>query len=271
MKKRNFSLAAGLILLSVIFILFIMSYVYLPYRIDQMDIRNRFSMPSAKHLLGTDHFGRDIFSRILVSTRSALTVSVSSVLLGSIGGLILGSLAALSPLAIELVIMRLVDALMAFPGILSALMLSAVLGKGVMNASIAIAFFMVPVFARLSYSMILENRKRLFIKAARSYGASTPRLVLFHMLPDMLTRLITQFSASVGTAILTESSLSFLGLGIQPPGASLGLMLSEAKGYVLIEPYQALWPGIVLAIAVLGFQLTGDGINTLLHREASHE
>ena len=119
--------------------------------------------------------------------------------------------------------------------------------------------------------MILENRKRLFIKAARSYGASTPRLVLFHMLPDMLTRLITQFSASVGTAILTESSLSFLGLGIQPPGASLGLMLSEAKGYVLIEPYQALWPGIVLAIAVLGFQLTGDGINTLLHREASHE
>ena len=271
MKKRNISLAAGLILLSVIFILFIMSYIYLPYRIDQMDIRNRFSMPSAEHLLGTDHFGRDIFSRILVSTRSALTVSVSSVLLGSIGGLILGSLAALSPLAIELVIMRLVDALMAFPGILSALMLSAVLGKGVMNASIAIAFFMVPVFARLSYSMILENRKRLFIKAARSYGASTPRLVLFHMLPDMLTRLITQFSASVGTAILTESSLSFLGLGIQPPGASLGLMLSEAKGYVLIEPYQALWPGIVLAIAVLGFQLTGDGINTLLHREASHE
>ena len=271
MKKRNFSLAAGLILLSVIFILFIMSYVYLPYRIDQMDIRNRFSMPPAEHLLGTDHFGRDIFSRILVSTRSALTVSVSSVLLGSIGGLILGSLAALSPLAIELVIMRLVDALMAFPGILSAMMLSAVLGKGVMNASIAIAFFMVPVFARLSYSMILENRKRLFIKAARSYGASTPRLVLFHMLPDMLTRLITQFSASVGTAILTESSLSFLGLGIQPPGASLGLMLSEAKGYVLIEPYQALWPGIVLAIAVLGFQLTGDGINTLLHREASHE
>lgn len=271
MKKRNISLILGLILLSIIFILFIMSYVYLPYRIDQMDIKNRFQMPSAEHILGTDHFGRDIFSRILVSTRSALTVSVSSVLLGSVSGLILGSVAALSPLAVELVIMRFVDALMAFPGILSALMLSAVLGKGVMNASIAIAFFMVPVFARLSYSMILENRKRLFIKAARSYGASTPRLVLFHMLPDMMTRLITQFSASVGTAILTESSLSFLGLGIQPPGASLGLMLSEAKGYVLIQPYQALWPGLVLAVAVLGFQLTGDGINTLLHQEAAHE
>ncbi|MGN0905902.1 MAG: ABC transporter permease [Bullifex sp.] len=271
MKKHNVSLIAGLILLSVIFMLLIMSYAYLPYRIDQMDIKNRFAMPSSEHLLGTDHFGRDIFSRILVSTRSALTVSVSSVLLGSVCGLILGSLAALSPTAVELVIMRLVDALMAFPGILSALMLSAVLGKGVMNASIAIAFFMVPVFARLSYSMILENRKKLFIKAAKSYGASTPRLVLFHMLPDMMTRLITQFSASVGTAIITESSLSFLGLGIQPPGASLGLMLAEAKGYVLIQPYQALWPGIVLAVAVLGFQLTGDGINTLLHREASHE
>ena len=98
-----------------------------------------------------------------------------------------------------------------------------------------------------------------------------PRLLVFHMLPDMLTRLVTQFSSSVGAAILTESSLSFLGLGIQPPGASLGLMLSEAKAYVLIEPYQALWPGVVLSVAVLGFSLLGDGINAVLSKENSRE
>lgn len=271
MRKRNHSLIIGSVLVLFIIALCILSYIYLPYRIDEMDIRNRFAPPSGSHILGTDHFGRDILSRILVSTRSALAVSIASVFIGSAAGLAIGSAAALSPAAIEIAIMRFIDALMAFPGILSALMLSAVLGKGIMNASIAIAFFMVPIFARLSYSMILENRKKGWVKAARSYGASTPRLVVFHMLPDMLTRLVTQFSSSIGAAILTESSLSFLGLGIQPPGASLGLMLSEAKGYVLLEPYQALCPGVVLAIAVLGFSLLGDGINEMLNRRKGNE
>lgn len=271
MKKRNYSLYVGIFLISIIVLLFVLSFIYLPYSVDEMDIKNRFAPPNEEHLLGTDHFGRDIFSRILVSTRSALLVSVSSVFIGASFGLILGAIAALSPIAIETIIMRFVDALMAFPGILSAMMLSAVLGKGVINASIAISFFMVPVFARLSYSMILENRKKGYVKAAKSYGASTVRLVVFHMLPDMFTRLITQLSASIGTAILTESSLSFLGLGIQPPGASLGLMLSEAKGYVLTKPYQALCPGIILSIAVLGFCMLGDGINSYLQGDISYE
>ena len=266
MKKKNFSLILGIFFVAIIIFLFLLSFVYLPYSVDQMDTKNRFSPPSSSHLLGTDQFGRDIFSRILVSTRSALAVSTSSVLMGTILGLLLGALAALSPHIIESILMRFVDAMMAFPGILSA-----VLGKGVMNASIAIAFFMVPVFARLSYSMILESKKKEYIKAAKSYGASTPRLFVFHILPEMFTRLITQLSSSIGAAILTESSLSFLGLGIQPPGASLGLMLSEAKGYILIHPYQALWPGIVLSIAVLGFSLLGDGINEIIKGEPDYE
>lgn len=271
MKKKNFSLILGVFFVAIIIFLFLLSFVYLPYSEDQMDTKNRFSSPSSSHLLGTDQFGRDIFSRILVSTRSALAVSTSSVLMGTVFGLLLGALAALSPHFIESILMRFVDAMMAFPGILSAMVLSAVLGKGVMNASIAIAFFMVPVFARLSYSMILESKKKEYIKAAKSYGASAPRLFVFHMLPEMFTRLITQLSSSIGAAILTESSLSFLGLGIQPPGASLGLMLSEAKGYILIHPYQALWPGIVLSIAVLGFSLLGDGINEIIKGEPDYE
>ncbi len=271
MKKRSGSLVIGIILVSFILVLSVMSFVYLPYPIDEMSIKNRFAPPSSDHLLGTDHFGRDIFSRILVATRSALSVSVSSVLIGAAGGVALGSAAALLPSFLEAVIMRFIDALMAFPGILSAIVLSAVLGKGVINAAIAISVFMVPVFGRLSYSMILENKKKLYIKAAESYGARGIRLVVCYMLPDILSRLITQLSASIGAAILTESSLSFLGLGIQPPGASLGLMLSEAKGYVLMEPYQAFWPGAVLAVAVLGFSLLGDGINDLLPAGRSDE
>ena len=261
MKKRNFSLYIGIFLVSIILFLFLLSFVALPYEVDAMDTGNRFAEASRDHILGTDQFGRDIYSRILVSTRSALAVGVTSVFFGALVGLIIGAVAALSPKAVEVVVMRGVD----------AMMLSAILGKGVMNASIAISFFMVPVFARLSYSMILENGKKGYIKAARSYGVSLPRLLVFHMLPDMLTRLVTQFSSSLGAAILTESSLSFLGLGIQPPGASLGLMLSEAKAYVLIEPYQALWPGVVLSVAVLGFSLLGDGINAVLSKENSRE
>lgn len=264
--KKNISLYVGIILVSFIVALAVLSFIYLPYPIDEMNIKDRFSHPSAIHILGTDHFGRDIFSRILVSTRSALGVSISSVFIGAVAGVALGSAAALLPSFLEAVIMRFIDALMAFPGILSAIVLSAALGKGIINAAIAISVFMVPVFARLSYSMILENRKKLYIKAAESYGARGIRLVVYYMLPDILSRLITQLSASIGAAILTESSLSFLGLGIQPPGASLGLMLSEAKGYVLMEPYQAFWPGFVLASAVLGFSLLGDGINELLTR-----
>ena len=271
MKKRNWSLCAGIILVSMIILLALLSFIYIPYPIDEMDIRNRFASPSAQHILGTDHFGRDIFSRILVASRSAMGVSISSVLIGAAGGVALGSAAALLPSIFEAVIMRFVDALMAFPGVLSAIVLSAVLGKGIINAAIAISVFMIPVFARLSYSMILENKKKLYIKAAESYGARGPRLVISYMLPDILSRLITQLSSSIGAAILTESSLSFLGLGIQPPGASLGLMLSEAKGYVLMEPYQALWPGIVLASAVLGFSLIGDGVNDLLSRRRGDE
>ena len=166
MKKKNFSLILGVFFVAIVIFLFLLSFVYLPYSVDQMDTKNRFSPPSSSHLLGTDQFGRDIFSRILVSTRSALAVSTSSVLMGTVFGLLLGALAALSPHFIESILMRFVDAMMAFPGILSAMVLSAVLGKGVMNASIAIAFFMVPVFARLSYSMILESKKKEYIKAA---------------------------------------------------------------------------------------------------------
>ena len=167
------------------------------------------------------------------------------------------------------VIMRFIDGMMSFPGILLAMMLVTVLGKGILGAVLAIGLFMVPTFSRLVYSMVLENKQRLYIKAAHSYGCSGGYIVLFHMLPDMLPRLITQFSSSIGGAVLLESSLSFLGLGIQPPTPSWGMMLNEARQFVLNYPYIAIAPGVVLLITVLGFNLLGDGLNDRLVKRRS--
>lgn len=268
-KDMNLSLKLGLVLVAFVVLLCVASFIYLPYDYEAMDISNRFSLPTAEHLLGTDQFGRDVLSRIMVASRSALLVGILSVFSGAIVGLATGSLAAMSPRGVQIVLMRIIDGLMAFPGILLALMLCAVFGKGVMNAVLAIAVFMIPTFARLSYSMILENRTRLFVKAARSYGVGRFRMIFSHMLPGVLARLVTQLSSAIGSAILTESSLSFLGLGIQPPNASWGMMLSEARQYVLTYPYIAIAPGAVLLVAVLGFNLVGDGLNDYFVRRGS--
>lgn len=188
---------------------------------------------------------------------------------GRAAGSIIGASAAMLKGAVRAVIMRFIDGMMSFPGILLAMMLVTVLGKGILGAVLAIGLFMVPTFSRLVYSMVLENKQRLYIKAAHSYGCSGGYIVLFHMLPDMLPRLITQFSSSIGGAVLLESSLSFLGLGIQPPTPSWGMMLNEARQFVLNYPYIAIAPGVVLLITVLGFNLLGDGLNDRLVKRRS--
>lgn len=162
--------------------------------------------------------------------------------------------------------MRAVDGLMAFPGILLAMMLVTVVGRGIHGSIIAIGIFMIPVFSRLVYSMILDTENLLYIKAARSHGSTWAHIFFHHFIPVMLPRLITQFSSSVGSAVMIEASLSFLGLGIQPPDASWGLMLSEAKQYFLQYPYLAVAPGIAIVITVLGFNLLGDGLNDMIIR-----
>lgn len=154
--------------------------------------------------------------------------------------------------------------MMAFPGILLAMMLVLVVGRGEKGSIVAIAMFIVPTFARLVYSMVLDTESMLFVKAAKSYGITKIRLFKEHYIPLMATRLITQFSSSIAHAIMVETSLSFLGLGIQAPNASWGLMLNESRKYFLTYPYLAVAPGIAIVLTVLGFNLFGDGLNELL-------
>ncbi len=266
MKKTNKNLLIGALLLGIVVLMCTVSLFYLPYDPDSMDNMNTYLKPFVlpTHLLGTDHFGRDILSRIMVGSRTVLLIGFVSVTLGAATGILLGTLAAMIKGVIGAGIMHGIDGLMAFPGTLLALMLVAVIGKGQKGAILAIGIYTIAPFARLTNALILENESLLSVKAAVSFGTGSIRLFTHYYLPSLLPKLLTQFSASVGSAIMTEASLSFLGLGVQPPGASWGLMLSEAKQYALIYPYLAAAPGIAIFMTVLSFHLISDGLNDIL-------
>ncbi|WP_156290676.1 ABC transporter permease [Oceanobacillus salinisoli] len=268
--RNNKLFVLGIILVSMVVGLCAVSFFYLPHDPNVMNTKERLLSPSVEYLLGTDQFGRDILSRIMVSSRYALFIGLVSVSIGAAIGLFIGAIAATSKGIIQGLLMRMIDGLMAFPGILLAMMLVAVLGEGLWNAVLAIGIFMIPVFARLSYSLVLDQKDELYIKAAQSYGTSRTRIIFKHLLPTIMPRIITQFSASIGNAILIESSLSFLGLGVQPPDASWGLMLSESRQYTLTYPFLSVPPGIILVITVLGFNLIGDAVNdSMVKRRAA--
>lgn len=265
-KKVSVSLALGIILVSIVVLICIVSFIYMPHDPIKMATEFNFLKPGQNpdYILGTDNFGRDILSRIMHGSRTVLLVGVVSTAFGAIMGIVLGAIAGMSKGIISTLIMRCMDGFMAFPGLLLALMLVTVIGRGEKGAIIAIAIFIVPTFARLVYSMILDLESMLFVKAAKSYGISKKRLFVKHYIPMMATRLITQFSSSIAHAIMVETSLSFLGLGIQAPNASWGLMLNESRQYFIMHPYLAVAPGIAIVVTVLGFNLLGDGLNDLL-------
>lgn len=264
--RKNVSLTIGVILVLFVVLICIVSFFYMPHDPNAMATEFKF-LKQGKNpdfLLGTDFFGRDILSRIMQGSRTVLLVGVVSTAFGAVVGIALGAAAAMGKGPVSAVIMRCMDGFMAFPGILLAMMLVTVIGRGEKGAIVSIAIFIVPVFARLVYSMILDLESMLFVKAAKSYGITKKRLFFKHYLPMMATRLITQFSSSVAHAIMVETSLSFLGLGIQAPNASWGLMLNESRKYFISYPYLAIAPGIAIVITVLGFNLLGDGLNDLL-------
>lgn len=271
--KKNASLTLGIILVGIIIAVWVLSFAFMPYNPNEMNIQDKFLKPdfSSEHFLGTDNFGRDILSRIMYGSRNVLLVGVGSVTLGTVMGIFLGAVASMFKRLGNAIIMRIMDGLMAFPGILLAMMFVTVVERGVQSSVIAISIFMVPVFSRLVYSMILETENLLYIKAAKSYGSSKLQVFFRHYIPAMLPRLLTQFSSSIGSAVMIETSLSFLGLGIQPPFASWGLMLNESRQFFLVYPYLAAAPGIAIIITVLGFNLIGDGLNDILINRRSRD
>jgi peptide/nickel transport system permease protein len=229
-----------------------------------MAIAQRLLPPSAAHPFGTDEFGRDQFQRVLVAAAAALQVAGVATAIGLGAGLPIGAAAGIGSRGRDNLLMRLVDGMYAFPALLLALLVVTALGPGLIHAALALGVVNVPVFARLTRARVLELRTREYVEAARSAGASPARVLLRHILPGSVGPLLVQASASCGSAILAEAALSYLGLGVQPPYPSWGQMLYAAQGFFLAAPWLAVFPGVALTAAVLGFNLLGDGLQAWL-------
>ncbi len=260
---RNKPALTGLIILLVLASLAILAPVIMPYDWKQQDIINRFKTPSADHWFGTDELGRDILSRVIYGARYSLVMGLSAVALSFIVGTLLGSLAGFYP-RIDSLIMRLIDIMMAFPGILLAIAIVAALGPGLLNIIIAIGINEIPGFARITRSMVLSLREREYVTAARVIGAGNTDIVRRHIFINLVSPITVYASLQVSTAVLVGATLSFLGLGIQPPTPEWGAMVSTAREYLAIAPHTFVFPTLAILVTVISFNLLGDGLRDAL-------
>ena len=235
-----------------------------PYDPYLQDLENVKQQPSSEHLLGTDTLGRDTLSRIIYGARTSLIVGIVAISFAAALGLSLGLIAGYFGGWIYTIIMRLIDALMAFPMILLALTIAALLGGGLKNIVIALGISMIPPYARLMCGMTLTVKQNDYVTAAHAIGASNPRVMLRHIAPNSFPPLIVQMSLMIGAAILAEAGLSFLGIGINPPGAAWGAMVSEGYRYLLTVPVLSFAPGVAIMLVVFAFNMVGDGLRDAL-------
>lgn len=267
-KKQKTALVAFAFIILLV-IIAIISYSVVPYGINEYDYSAIMQGPSAKHWFGTDEFGRDLFSRILCGTRISLSVGLLSVTIGAVLGTILGLLGGYYGGLLDSIIMRICDVLFAFPGIILAIAIVAILGSVLYNVVIAVAVFSTPTFARLVRSTTLSYKNSVFVQAARNLGASDARILFQHILPAAIPNIIVQYTMSIGNSILTASSLSFLGLGAKPPTPEWGLLLSNGRNYMMSSWHITLFPGIAIFLTVLAFNLLGDGLRDALDPKLS--
>jgi peptide/nickel transport system permease protein len=239
------------------------SLVWTPWSATAIDVAQKLKPPSPQHWFGTDHFGRDVLSMIMVGARNSIVVGVVAVAIGCLAGVALGLLAAARGGWLEEGVMRLADFTFAFPAVLSAILITALLGPGAVNSIIAIGIFNVPVFARLARGAAKSVWTRDFILAARAAGKGDVAITLEHVLPNVLSIVIVQATIQFALAILAEAGLSYLGLGTQPPYPSWGRMLNEAQTFLYLAPTLAIFPGVAIALSVLGLNLLGDGLRDI--------
>lgn len=262
MKKyfASKSFLVGFCLIVFFLLLMIAGFFALPCDPNATDTAHKFARCSAQHFFGTDHLGRDIFSRILYGTRISFGIGFIVMIFGCVTGLILGSVSGYFGGALDTIIQKLITVQMSFPGILLALMLIAVFGTEIKITIFALCLMSVPRFTRITRASFLKYKNVLFVKSARARGASHLRIMAVHILPNILPELLVTCSLSFALAILSESGLSYLGLGIQPPTPSFGRMLNDAQRFIFTDPKGVLIPAIFLSSLVLAFNLLGDGI-----------
>jgi peptide/nickel transport system permease protein len=251
-------LVAGMVVLAVL------AGVLAPYDPTEMKVADALKPPSAAHPFGTDRFGRDVLSRTIHGSRIALGVAGSSIALAFTVGTLLGLVGGYVGRWPDLAIGRVMDVLFSFPTLILAIAIAAMLGPGLNNAALAIAVVYAPLFSRVARGPVIAERAKDHVVAALGIGAGAFRVVFRHILPNVLAPLIVQASVSLAFAILAEASLSYLGLGTQPPDPSWGTMLNEGRTYLETAPWMSIFPGIAIMLAVLGFNLLGDGLSAVL-------
>ncbi|MCV0397949.1 MAG: ABC transporter permease [Rhizobiaceae bacterium] len=240
------------------------SLFWTPYDITNLVVADRMKPVSAEHWFGTDHFGRDILSMIMVGSRTSIAVAIVAVVVGVGLGVPLGCWAAARGGAVDDALMRFNDLVFAFPALLTAIMITSIFGPGAVNAIIAIGIFNIPVFARVARAGALALWPREYVLAARAAGKNAARITVEHILPNITSMLLVQATIQFALGILAEASLSYLGLGAQPPMTSWGRMLFDAQTRMVVAPHLALFPGMAIVVTVLGLNLLGDGLRDVL-------
>jgi peptide/nickel transport system permease protein len=256
----NFAFTAGLLLTVSLIFVALAAPLLAPYDPDVQDTARRLEPPSRQHLLGLDDLGRDVLSRILFGARVSLRVGFSVVILASLAGVTLGAVSGYFGGAADLIVMRICDILLAFPGILLSIALVAVLGPSLNNVIMALAITGWVGYARLVRGQVLKVREMEYITAARALGAKSPRVIVLHVLPNVINPVIVMATLGLAGAILAEAALSFLGLGVQPPTPSWGAMLTAGRRYLGLANHLAIFPGIAIMLAVMGLNFLGDGL-----------
>jgi peptide/nickel transport system permease protein len=269
LRHRSFVLGGALVLL--VFAAALLSFVWTPWPPYDIDIAAKLKPPSSAHWLGTDVFGRDIVSLLLVGARSTIVVGIIAVGIGLTSGVVLGLTAAARKGWVAELIMRMSDFTFAFPAVLSAIMLAAAIGPGLVTSITAIGIFQIPIFVRVTRGSANAVWAREFVLAARAAGKGSFRITIEHVLPNILSVLIVQATIQFALAILAEAALSYLGLGTQPPQPSWGRMLNDAQTLLFQTPMLAVYPGVAIALAVLGLNLLGDGLRDLLDPRLARE
>ncbi|MGB3391732.1 MAG: ABC transporter permease [Pseudaminobacter sp.] len=261
---RNRSFVIGFFITLLVAAMAAVSFVWTPYDVTRLVVSDRMLPPSSAHLFGTDHFGRDVLSMIMIGSRNSIAVAFVAVGIGMGIGVPLGCWAAARGGIVDEVMMRFNDLVFAFPALLSAIMITAIFGPGAVNAIIAIGIFNIPVFARVARAGALAIWPREFILAARAAGKGKARITAEHILPNIANLLLVQGTIQFALGILAEAGLSYLGLGVQPPMPSWGRMLFDAQTRMMVAPYLALFPGFAIVFTVLGLNLLGDGISDII-------
>jgi peptide/nickel transport system permease protein len=254
----------GLVIILIFVVLAVFAPLIAPYKPEIQDLGKVLAGPSAQHLLGTDYLGRDTLSRLIYGARSSALVAVVALGIATVIGMAAGLLAAYFGGIVDTIIMRIVDALMAFPMILLALIIAALLGGGIKNVMIAIGVSLLPAYARVMAGLVLSVKETDYILAGRSLGANDLRLMIQHILPNCLPPLIVLITMQVGVTILAEAGLSYLGIGITPPTPSWGAMVNDGNKYILSNPLISFVPGLAIMVVVFAFNMVGDGLRDAL-------